>query len=132
VQQQSFPSKIQNISSKPSGLPLVRQLRLFIGVIHCGRRIHNVPVSELMKFPYLLPMKHPFYQNHHNMQSMRKIYILTLTGIKQSPGTRQLIWKLLKNCEGKPPYQMPDPLLLVKCRVQEIQPSRKFQRYSPH
>ena len=42
--------------------PLVRQLRLFIddtGLLHCGGRIHNAPLSEAAKFPYLLP------QNNH-------------------------------------------------------------------
>ena len=42
-------------------LPMVKQLRLFLdfdGYIRCGGRIHNAPVAELAKFPYLLPGKH--------------------------------------------------------------------------
>jgi len=64
VQQQSFSAEIQNMkSSKFSQLPQVRQLRLFIDkgrLIHCGSRIHNAPVSELVKFSYSLPPKHSF------------------------------------------------------------------------
>jgi len=42
---------------------LVRQLHLFLddnNIIHCGGRIHNAPVSELIRFPYLLLQNHPF------------------------------------------------------------------------
>ena len=35
--------------------PVVHQLRLFLG---CGGRIHNAPVSETTKFPYLLPSRY--------------------------------------------------------------------------
>jgi len=47
VQRQSFSPEIQNLTSKSSRLPLVRQLRLFRdkgGLIRCGGRIHNAPV----------------------------------------------------------------------------------------
>ena len=40
---------------------LVRQLRLFLdkdNLLRCGGRIHNTPVNDLTKFPYLLPPKH--------------------------------------------------------------------------
>ncbi|CAG2213730.1 unnamed protein product [Mytilus edulis] len=42
---------------------LVRQLRLYLNnkdAICCGGRIHNAPVCENTKFPYLLPRSHPF------------------------------------------------------------------------
>ena len=29
------------------------------GYLRCGGRIHNVPVSNTTKFPYLLPSRHP-------------------------------------------------------------------------
>ena len=136
VQQQSFPAEIQNINFQLSRSPLVRQLRLFIdkgGLIRCGGRIHNAPVSELVKFPYLLPAKHPFtriiiYAVHE--KHLHAGVTSTLTAIRQSywiPGKGQLIRKLLRHCvicrktEGKP-YQTPDPPPLVKCRVQETQP----------
>ena len=136
VQQQSFPAEIKNINSQSNRSPLVRQLRLFIdkgGLIRCGGRIHNAPVSELVKFPYLLPAKHLFTKL--TVYAVHEKYLhagvnSTLTAIRQSywiPSARQLIRKLLRQCvicrktEGKP-YQMPDPPPLVKCRVQQTQP----------
>lgn len=62
AQQTSFSTEIINLQSKSSPcLPLVRQLRLYLnseGIICCGGRIHNAPVSRSTKFPYLLPRKH--------------------------------------------------------------------------
>ena len=49
--------------SKGNRLPLVRQLRLFLdsnGLLRCGGRIHNAPISELAKFPYCC-----YYQERH-------------------------------------------------------------------
>ena len=63
-QQQVFSKEYHNITSKGSNrLLLVRQLHLFLDnsqFIRCGGRIHNAPVSELIKFPCLLPKNHPF------------------------------------------------------------------------
>ena len=42
-------------------LLLIHQPRLFLDADHllrCGSRIHNAPLSEMMKFPPLLPPKH--------------------------------------------------------------------------
>ena len=55
-----YNNEIANLTSSSSStrLPLVRQLRLFLdpdGFIRCGGRIHNAPLSELARFPYLLP-----------------------------------------------------------------------------
>ena len=66
-QQRVYPKKMSSAKPKPghykaSMPPLVRQLRLFVddaGLLRCGGRIHNAPLSELAKFPYLLP------QNNH-------------------------------------------------------------------
>ena len=58
IQHTTFGDVINNITSKSHRLPLVRQLMLFIdrdGLLQCGGRIHNAPLSELAKFPYLLP-----------------------------------------------------------------------------
>ena len=69
----TYDEEIVNLQSKnASRLPLVRQLRLFIdknGHLRCGGRIHNAPVNESTKFPYLLPSKHPF--TGKNEQSVR-------------------------------------------------------------
>ena len=51
-------SCLQSKSNGSKQLPLMRQLRLFLdenGFIRCGGRIHNAPLSQLAKFPYLLP-----------------------------------------------------------------------------
>ena len=62
AQQQVFSNEIINLKSKSvTRLPLVRQLRLQLddeGLILCGGRIHNAPVSNSTKFPYLLPRRH--------------------------------------------------------------------------
>ena len=63
-QQQQFPTEIQhlklNLRNKKYP-PLVRQLQLFLddkGYLRCGGRIHNAPVHNTTKFPYLLPSQH--------------------------------------------------------------------------
>ena len=51
-------SSLQSNSAGSKQLPLIRQLCLFLddaGFIRCGGRIHNAPLSQLAKFPYLLP-----------------------------------------------------------------------------
>ena len=70
-------------------LPLVRQLRLFCdhdGLLWCGGRIHNAPLSELAKFPYLIPSHHAFMtliiKNAHVAQ-MHSGVNATLTAIHQ-------------------------------------------------
>ena len=60
-QSTSYPKEIDNLQSKKGRLPMVKHLRLFLdsdGCIRCCGRIHNAPVAELAKFPYLLPGKH--------------------------------------------------------------------------
>jgi len=63
-QKQNFSKEIINLTSKSGNQqPLVHQLCLFLdkgSFICCGGRIHNAPVTELMKFPCLLPRSHPF------------------------------------------------------------------------
>jgi len=61
-----YSAELANLSSQPSSsqcITLVCQLRLFIdnnGLLRYGGRIHNAPLTQLTKFPYLLPPKHPF------------------------------------------------------------------------
>ena len=58
IQHTVFSKEITNIGSRQNRLPLVRQLKLFLdnnNLLRCGGRIHNAPISELAKFPYLLP-----------------------------------------------------------------------------
>ncbi|CAG2206374.1 unnamed protein product [Mytilus edulis] len=107
---------------------LVRQLRLYLNnkdAICCGGRIHNAPVCENTKFPYLLPRSHPFtklvvldihkYMKHSGVLS-------TVTQIRQTywiPRIRQYVRGILRNCVicrkiNSKPYTAPDPPLLPK------------------
>jgi len=63
IQHDHFPVEIQNLQAQSQRLPLVRQLRLLLDkemLLHCGGQIYNAPLSELAKFPYLLPSRHHF------------------------------------------------------------------------
>ena len=59
----TYSDEIANLTShSQSRLPLVRQLRLFLdsgGLLRCGGRIHNAPLDDSAKFPFLLPPRHP-------------------------------------------------------------------------
>ena len=64
-QRERFDKEIQNLKLSQNAkacLPLVRQLQLYLdngGYLRCGGRIHNAPLSESTRFPFLLPSKHP-------------------------------------------------------------------------
>ena len=61
VQTSSFAEEIKSLKSGKSNQPLVRQLRLYLDeadCVRCGGRIHNAPVTDTTKFPYLLPKFH--------------------------------------------------------------------------
>ena len=74
VQHDHFPAEVQNLQSLSQRLPLIQQLRLFLDkdmLLRCGGQIHNALLSELARFPYLLPSKHHFtnlviYKHTHN------------------------------------------------------------------
>ena len=102
-------------------------------LIRCGGRIHNAPLSELARFPYLLPPKHQFTnleilqihtnQYHSGVNS-------TLTVIRQRiwiPSGRQRVHSILQKCvtcrktTGKS-YAIPDPPPLLKCHVNKTEP----------
>ena len=117
---------------------LARQLRirLFIdskGFLRCGGRIHNAPLSDLTKFPYLLPAKHPFSRlviwDIH-----RRLYHsgtnATLTALRQTywiHAARQYIKSILRTCFvccrvcGKS-YPTPDTAPLPYTRTQDDHP----------
>ena len=115
---------------------LVRQLRLFLdseGFIRCGGRIHNAPLSQLAKFPYLLPSRHTFttlivYDTH------TKLYHCgvnsTITALRQTywiPTIRQCVKGLLRHCTTcrrhiSKSYTPPDPAPLPKSRTQDVNP----------
>ena len=108
AQLESFPTEIASLQSKsPSRPPLVRQLRLYLdteGIICCGGRIHNAPVSQSTKFPYLLPKKHQLtklivrdtHEKHFHSGANS-----TVTYIRQRywiPAARQCVRSILKQC----------------------------------
>ena len=131
TQQTVFAKEIANIQSCQNRLPLVRQLKLFLdsnNLLQCGGRIHNTPLSELTRFPYLLPPRHHFttlvIQNAHVVQLHSGINA-TLTTLCQKywiPSARQRIKSILRQCVvckkiGGQPYTNPNPPSLVKSRV---------------
>jgi len=137
IQHEVFPEEIANVKSQSrSRLPLVRQLRLFLDndqLLRCGGRIHNAPLSEFAKFPYLLPSKHHLTKLvvlHAHTQQHHSGVNATLTTVRQQywiPSGRQRIRSLLRTCvicrkHAGRPYPTPDPPPLVKCRVNAVHP----------
>ena len=140
VQQRCFPEEIASLQppNRSTRLHLVRQLRLYLdrtGLIRCGGRIHNAPLAEAAKFPYLLPQKDPFTALliwHIHKQQYHAGVSMTLTSLRQMywvPCARQRIRSLLRKCVicrklAGQPYTAPDPPPLVKARVH---PSLPFE-----
>ena len=137
TQQEIFFNELANLQSGSSPrLPLVRQLRLYLnkeGIICCGGRIHNAPVSHTTKFPILLPRKHRLtelivcdtHEKHFHAGTNS-----TVTYIRQRywiPAARQCVKNILRNCvvcnklSGNH-YKAPNPPPLPKHRVQMMEP----------
>ncbi|XP_071132834.1 uncharacterized protein [Mytilus edulis] len=61
-QETSFSEEYKALKSKTTtNLPRIRQLRFFLddnNLMRCQGRIHNAPISEFAKFPYILPSNH--------------------------------------------------------------------------
>ncbi|XP_060554088.1 uncharacterized protein LOC132715131 [Ruditapes philippinarum] len=128
-----YQAEINNLKSNGKRLSLVKHLRLFLDedrFLRCGGRIHNAPVTEFTRFPYLLPAKHPFTRlvvlDAHENQLHAGASAL-ITHLRQRywiPSIRQYIQSLLWKCvqcrmvTGKP-YTAPDPPPLPKIRVQD-------------
>ena len=115
---------------------LVKQLRLFLdksNLIRCGGRIHNAIVSEMAKFPCLLPPRHTL-TDMIIQQTHKKLHhagvSATVTALRQVfwiPTIHQHVKTRLRQCVvcnrlmGKP-YQAPDPPPLPRIRVDASQP----------
>ena len=135
-QSTSYHAEIISLKSKDKRTTLVKQLQLFLdqeGFIRCGGRIHNAPLTELTRFPYLLPAKHPLTRmivlDAHATQLHAGTSAL-VSHIRQRywiPSIRQYIQGQLKKCVtcrkamGKP-YRARDPPPLPKIRVQDATP----------
>ena len=133
-QESTYSKEIENIQSKSRNRsPLVRQLRLFTddkGFIRCGGRLHNAPLAEHTRFPYLLPTNHPFtaltvYDTHE--RQLHSGVAATVTALRQTYwiiSMRQYVKKLLRRCvtckrvDGIP-FKAPDPAPLPKIRMQQ-------------
>ena len=136
IQHMMFPNEIANLQSQRTHLPLVRQLRLFLDhnqLLRCGGLIHNAPLFDVAKFPYLLHSRHYYtvlvIRNAHATQLHSGINA-TLAALRQMywiPSARQRIKSIIRKCvvckktSGKP-YAMPDPPPLVKSRVSQARP----------
>ncbi|XP_065915750.1 uncharacterized protein [Dysidea avara] len=136
VQQHSFCNEIANLQSKASRLPLIRQLRLHLnneGIVCCGGRIHNAPVSQQVKFPYLLPQKHwlteliiqDIHQRHfHSGTNSTVTYLRQLYWL---PAARRHVRSILRHCVtcnklSGSHYKAPSPPPLPKHRLQMMNP----------
>jgi hypothetical protein len=133
----TYSKEIENIQSKSKNrLPLVRQLRLIIdekGFIRCGSRLHNAPLTEQARFPYLLPPNHPFtalvvYDTH--TKQLHSSTASTVTALRQNfwiVSMRQYVKKLLRQCvtckkvDGIP-YKALDSAPLPRIRMQQTVP----------
>ena len=141
-QEQAFTSEISALKSqhgtKRSNKTsiLVRQLRLFLNrdrLIRYGGRIHNAPLSDIARFPYLLPQKHTFtkllnYSLHKSL--FHEGVNSTLIALRQQywvPSGRQDIKELLRHCtickgHHRKPYPAPEPAPLPKDHLRDVAP----------
>jgi len=132
----AFRDEIDNMKTNKGRLPLVRQLRLFMdseGYIRCGGRLHNAPIDESAKFPFLLPGKHPLTRLIIHDAHERILHAgvsATVTQLRQKywiVAIRQNTKTVLRKCVvckkvvGKP-YSIPDPPPLPKYRLQDCEP----------
>ena len=133
IQQETYYNELSTLQSKSSRLPLIRQLQLYLnkeGIMCCGGRIHNAPLSDSTKFPYLLPKKHRLtelivrdtHERHFHSGTNS-----TVTYLRQRywiPAARQCVRSILVVCNkvcGNH-YKAPNPPPLPKHRVQMMEP----------
>ena len=131
----TYPDETANLTCRSrTRLPLVRQLRIFLdsdGFLRCGGRIHNAPLDDSAKFPFLLPPSHPLTKliiHDAHVKQLHSGVNATVTALRQTfwiTSIRQHVRKQLKHCvtcrklEGTA-YRAPDPAPLL--RVQEATP----------
>ena len=133
VQHEQLSAEIHNLQLRSQWLSLVR---LFLDkdiLLRFGGWIHNTPLSELAKFPYLLPSRHHstnlvILQAHTHLHHSGVNATLTLICQRYwIPAGRQQVRCLLHQCvtckkvAGKP-YATPDPLPLIKDWVNALCP----------
>ena len=120
----------------PKRLPRISQLRLFVdndNLLRCEGRMHNAPLPENTKFPYLIPVNHKLCElivldGHERV--LHSGVNATVSSIREKfwiPAIRQCVRKLLRKCivcckvTGKPfPQTVTAPL--QKVRLQDAPP----------
>jgi len=99
-------------------------------LICCGGRIHNAPVSDSAKFPYLLPRKHPLTELIVHDIHKRHFHTGTNSTVTQMhwiPAARQCVRNIIRHCVAYNKlsgghYRAPELPPLPKCRLQEMDP----------
>ena len=117
---------------------LVPQLRLFlddVGLLRCGERIHNAPLSGNTKFPLLLPSKDHITDLVIHSTHVKQLHAgvnSTLTALRQSywvPSGLQRVKTLTEKCVtcrkvSGTAYYAPDPPPLPKSECNKHNPSK--------
>ena len=101
VQQETYYNELSNLQSKSSRLPLIRQLQLYLnkeGIMCCGGRIHNAPLSDSTKFPYLLPKKHKLTELIVHDTHEKHFHTGTNSTVYWIPAARQCVRSILRHC----------------------------------
>ena len=121
IYQKEISSMLSN--SSPRTAPFLR----WTGLIRCGGRIHNAPITESAKFPLLLPPKNPFTDLVIRNTHVRQLHAgvnSTLTALHLKywiPAGRQHVGKAINHCVSCKkisglPYTVP------KSRLQQVEP----------
>ena len=137
AQQTSYPDNYQCLQNKTSEKPnLARQLNLYLDekkLLRCRGRIHNAPLEDDAKFPYLLPPKDRFtafvieeahFTHIHSGLESTVTFLLQKFWI---PNIRKRVRSAIYRCvicrkvSGQP-YSAPDPPPLPKDRLRDSPP----------
>jgi len=136
TQSNSLKDEKDAIRSKSSKISTVRQLRLFLdddNAIRCGGRIHNAPIDEDAKFPYLLPKNHVITRlivRDAHLEQLHSGVNATVTHLRQKfwiPCIRQITKSVIHKCVicrkvTSRPFNSPDSPPLPKCRLSDSPP----------
>lgn len=112
---------------------LVTQLDIFLDddkLIRCGGRLHNAPLQDSVRLPYLLPSKHYLVVLIIKLTHITQLIFgveSTVTFLRQKywiPSIRQRVRKIVQSCvtcrnvTGRA-YRVPDPLPLPSDRLKQ-------------
>ena len=137
TQQTSYSDIYRCLQNKTSKMPnLARQLNLYLDekkLLRCRGRIHNAPLEDGAKFPYLLPLKDRFTAlviEEAHFSHLHSGLESTFTFLRQKfwiPNIRQRVRSAIYRCvicrkvSGQP-YSAPDPPPLPKDRLRDSPP----------